>query len=361
MRLQALIERYSDRLAQRYGQALLPSHRKALDAILACRRQCGTFYAHCEPCHSHACVPLSCGHRSCPQCQHHLGTAWLERQQDKLLPVTYFMVTFTLPAELRGVAWQHQSVMYELLFKAAQQTLLTIGRNNHGLELGMTAVLHTHKRDKGYHPHVHAVVPGGGLRTNEHGQAWQPLSEDYLVNEFALAAVFRGIFLSLLFEQALPLPSGLPKQWVADVRTIGRGDKALRYLSNYLYRGVISENDIMVDRNGKVTFRYRESKTRQMRSQTVPAETFLWKLLTHVLPRGFRRVRDYGFLHGNARVKLKRIQLLLRVRLKPKAVKPKGMRCRECAQPMQIDLVVPQSIPLCFRSNPITFAHEPMS
>ena len=312
MRLQALIERYSDRLAQRYGQALLPSHRKALDAILACRRQCGTFYAHCEPCHSHACVPLSCGHRSCPQCQHHLGTAWLERQQDKLLPVTYFMVTFTLPAELRGVAWQHQSVMYELLFKAAQQTLLTIGRNNHGLELGM-------------------------------------------------AAVFRGIFLSLLFEQALPLPSGLPKQWVADVRTIGRGDKALRYLSNYLYRGVISENDIMVDRNGKVTFRYRESKTRQMRSQTVPAETFLWKLLTHVLPRGFRRVRDYGFLHGNARVKLKRIQLLLRVRLKPKAVKPKGMRCRECAQPMQIDLVVPQSIPLCFRSNPITFAHEPMS
>ena len=361
MRLQALIEHYSDRLAQRYGRALLPSHRKALDAMLACRRQCGEFYTSCDHCHSHACVPLSCGHRSCPQCQHHLRHAWLERQQDKLLPVTYYMVTFTLPKELRDLAWQNQSVVYELLFKAAHETLLTIGRNNHGLERAMTAVLHTHKRDKSYHPHVHTVVPGGGLRVNERGSVWQPLSERYLVNEFALARVFRGIFLKLLFEQGLPLPSGLPKEWVADISNIGRGEKALNYLSHYLYRGVISENDILVDRKGQVTFRYRDSNTRQMRTQTLAAETFIWKLLTHVLPRGFRRVRDYGFLHGNARVKLKRIQLLLKVKLKRETAEPKGMRCRHCAQPMRIDLVLPKRIPMCFRFSPLTFAHEPMS
>lgn len=137
--------------------------------------------------------------------------------------------------------------------------------------------------------------------------------------------------------------------------------KALRYLTHYLYRGVISENDILVDSSGEVTFRYRESKTRQMRTQKLTAEAFLWKQLTHVLPRDFRRVRDYGFLHGNARLKLKRIQLLLQVRLKRKTAESKGMKCRECAHPMGIELVLPQSIPICFRFSPLAFAHEPMS
>lgn len=361
MKLQELIQHYSERLTQCYGQQLLPSHRKALDAMLACRSQCGEFYASCDDCATHQCLPLSCGHRSCPQCQHHLANAWLERQQDKLLPVTYFMVTFTIPRELRTLAWQHQSLVYDMLFKAAHETLLTVGRNNHGLELAMTAVLHTHKRDKGYHPHLHAVVPGGGLLVSERGRAWQSLSEQYLINEFALATVFRGIFLRLLFEHGLPLPYGIPKQWVTDVRNVGRGEKALKYLSRYLYRGVISENDILVDSNNKVTFRYRESQTQQLRTKTLAAETFLWKLLTHVLPRGFRRVRDYGFLHGNAKVKLKRIQLLLQVKLKRKKAKPKGMHCRKCEKPMHIDLVVPKKIPMRFRYSPPTFAHEPMS
>ncbi len=98
-----------------------------------------------------------------------------------------------------------------------------------------------------------------------------------------------------------------------------------------------------------------------MRTQKLTAEAFLWKLLTHVLPRGFRRVRDYGFLHGNARLKLKRIQLLLQVKLKRKSAESKGMKCRECTHPMRIELVLPQSIPICFRFSPLTFAHEPMS
>lgn len=361
MKLQRLIQHYSDPLTTHYGRQLLPSHRRALDAMLACRRQCGEFYTACDHCGTRDCVPLSCGHRNCPRCQHHLGFGWLERQRQKLLPVTYFMVTFTIPAPLREVAWQHQSVVYDLLFKAAHETLLTIGRNNHGLHLGMTAVLHTHTRSKDYHPHIHMVVPGGGLVEDGQGCAWKALSEKYLVNEFALARVFSGIFLRLLFEQSFELPYGLPKQWVAHVRNVGRGEKALQYLSHYLYRGVISENDILVDRQGQVTFRYRDSKTRRMTRRVLPAETFLWKLLTHVLPRGFRRVRDYGFLHANARLKLKRVQLLLQVKLKPKAAKPKGMRCRRCEQPMRIELVIPQKIPMRFRFYPMTHGHEPMS
>lgn len=360
MKLQSLIQRYSSSLATHYGQKLLPSHRKALDAMLACRRQCGEFFTACDQCGTRDCVPLSCGHRNCPQCQHHLGHGWLERQRQKLLPVSYFMVTFTLPQQLREVAWQHQSVVYDLLFKAAHETLLTIGRNNHGLQVGMTAVLHTHTRSKDYHPHIHVVVPGGGLIEDKRGCVWKTLTENYLVNEFALARVFRGIFLRLLFEHAFELPYGLPRQWVAHVRNVGRGEKALQYLSHYLYRGVVSENDILVDRQGKVIFRYRESQTRQMKTRVLPAETFLWKLLTHVLPRGFRRVRDYGFLHANAKLKLRRVQLLLQVKLKPKVTKAKGMRCRKCAQPMRVELVMPRKMPMHFRFDPLTHAHEPM-
>jgi len=151
------------------------------------------------------------GHRSCPQCQHHLGRLWPDRQKQKLLPVEYFMVTFTL-------AWQQPSLIYDLLLKAFVEAIRTIGRNNHDIELAMTVVLHTHKRDKGFHPYAHFVVPGGGLRTNKNGLSWKSLDEKFLVNEFALANIFRGILLRMLFEHAVALPYGIPKQWVANIR-----------------------------------------------------------------------------------------------------------------------------------------------
>jgi hypothetical protein len=342
MNIKQLIQHHSQALTERYGQQLLPGHRKALDAILACRFRCGEFYCHCEECAQQRCIPLSCGHRSCPQCQQHLGEAWQQRQQQKLLPVTYFMVTFTIPYELRDTAWQHQSILYDLLFRASIEALQTIGKNNFNLALGMTGVLHTHKRDKGYHPHVHMILPGGGLKTDKKGSAWQSLPENFIINEFALAKIFRGIFLRMLFEQAIDLPRGLPKQWVSHIRNVGRGDKALCYLSRYLYRGVISENDILTDQQGQVTFRYQDSKTRLMHTKKLAAEAFIWRLLRHVLPRGFRRVRDFGFLHGNAKKTLNRIQQLLHVRVAKKIETKKPMICPACSGEMIIDLVKPQ-------------------
>lgn len=154
MKIKRLIQRYGQKLHDRYGQRLLPSHRKALDAMLACRSHCGEFYSACSQCPHKEIVPLSCGHRSCPQCQHHLGDNWLQRQQNKLLPTNYYMVTFTLPSELRSTAWQHQSILYDILFQAAIEAMQTVAKNNFKIQLGMTAVLHTHKRDKGFHPHL---------------------------------------------------------------------------------------------------------------------------------------------------------------------------------------------------------------
>lgn len=358
MKINQLIERYHHRLSDRYGHRLLPSHRRALDAISACRRYCGEFGATCQGCHEHTTVPLSCGHRSCPQCQHHLGEAWRERQIEKLLPVTYFMVTLTIPKQLRALAWQHQHTFYDLMFKAAREALITIGRNNHAIELGMTAVLHTHKRDKDYHPHLHIIIPGGGLIRSEKRLTWKAFDQDYLVNEFALAKVYSAILLRMLFEEAIPLPKGLPNQWVAHIKNVGRGKKAIHYLSRYLYRGVISENDIVLDQENQVTFRYQDSRTRKLCTRTLPAETFLWKILKHVLPRGMRRVRDYGFLHANAKHTLNRVQLHLHVKL-PKRKPPKvKMRCSRCTKPMTVEWVNPKRIPIRFMFFPATHSQN---
>lgn len=349
MNIKQLIHHKSEALTQKYGSRLLPGHRKALDAILACRSHCGDFQVDCEACHQQRFIPLSCGHRSCPQCQHHLSRLWLEKQKQKLLPVDYFMVTFTIPQELRTVAWQHQSIMYELLFKASVEALKTIGKNNYGIELAMTGVLHTHKRDKGFHPHVHCIVPGGGIVRHKSRVKFVALKDKFLVNETALAQVFRGIFLRMFFEQSLALPAGLPKRWIAHVTCVGKGEKALEYLARYLYRGVISENDIAVCDDGQVKFTYRESGTNHTKTKVLPPEDFIWRLLQHVLPRGFRRVRDYGFLHGNAGLVLKRIQLLLHVKLSGKVPEKTTICCRQCLEPMNIVNVLPKRIPMLFR------------
>ncbi len=354
MKLKHLIANHAQEITNKFGTTLLPSQRKALDAILACRSQCGEFYSHCKDCFHSNIMPLSCGHRSCPQCQHHLGEAWKERQQDKLLPVNYFMVTLTLPFELRNTTYQHQSIMYDILFKAAVESLQTIGRNNFNIQLGLTAVLHTHKRDKGYHPHIHIVLPGGGIVIKkDKATSWKTLPEKFFINEFALAKIFRGILLRLMFEQSIPLPSGIPKKWIASIKSVGRSDKALKYLARYLYRGVISENDILTDQQGQVTFRYQDSNTKKLVTKIQPAITFIASLLKHVLPRGFRRVRDYGFLHGNANKMLKRIQLMLRVKLPLKIKFKKKMDCPLCSSDMIIDLVIPKRIPLRFRFYPL--------
>jgi ferredoxin len=354
MQIKDLIERYEQSFLKRYENVLLPSHRKALDAILACHSQCGECLVHCPSCEQRRTLALSCGHRSCPQCQHHLGDRWHERQASKLLPVQYFMITFTIPESLRTTAWRHQAIFYDILFKAAAETLRTIGKNNHGMRVGMTGVLHTHTRLKTYHPHIHMVMPGGGLIEDQGKTAWKSLSQNYLINEFAIAKVFRGILFRMLYEQHVPLPRRVEDkfvgdQWVAHVKRIGRGDKALKYLSRYLYRGVISENDVLHDDDGQVTFRYRDSTTRRMMEHRLPATSFLWRLMLHVLPRGFRRARDFGFLHGNAKLILQRIQLALHVRLPKPTAKKRVIACRQCQHPLTVIAVDAWKIPFRFR------------
>jgi len=338
MELASIINQYYDAFITRYGDTVLPGHLKAIQAIRSCRTpDCGELYVHCPGCGHGQWRPLSCGHRSCPQCQNHEVNQWIDRQQAKLLPVPYFMVTFTLPRELRSLAWNHQKTVYSILFSCAANTLKDFGLNpkNLGAEIGLTMVLHTNSRKLDYHPHVHAVVPGGGVDKKK--RQWKKKKNKYLFNLKAMAKVFRARFLADLNEAMLSIPINVPGEWVVDCSQVGKGISALKYLSRYLYRGVISEKNIILNQNGQITFRYIESKTGKTRYRTLKGEDFLFLILQHVLPRGFRRVRDYGFLHSNAKKLLIVVQLILRVFLKVIKERPRPVfKCSCCQTPMII-------------------------
>jgi hypothetical protein len=199
----------------------------------------------------------------------------------------------------------------------------------------MTAVLHTHTRRLDYHPHLHVVVPGGGIDTRR--RQWKKKKGKYLFNAFALAKVFRARFLAAVRVAGLALPEKLPQKWVVDCTHVGKGLPALQYLSRYLYRGVIRENNIIANRDGKVTFQYTDSRTGATDTRTLKGEDFLWLVLQHVLPKGFRRVRDYGFLHGNAQKLLSRVQLVLRVIVNTLPPRPRPLfKCPHCQAPMTV-------------------------
>ena len=338
MELAALIHQYQPAFEQRYAQALLPGHRTAINALLRCRTPAaGEISLQCRDCALPMRQPQSCGHRSCPKCHHHDASRWLDRQRAKLIPVDYFMVTFTIPRQLRALAWQHQTRVYNLLFDTAARTLKDFALNPRflGANLAMTAVLHTHTRTRDFHPHLHVIVPGGGIQQAK--RQWITVKNKYLFNQQTLARVFRARLLAALNDDGFELPHALPSKWVVDIQHVGRGEPALKYLAVYLYRGVINEKNILANQHGQVTFQYLDARSGSTRTRTLNGADFLWLILQHVLPKGFRRVRDYGFLHGNAKACLALVRWVLRVvtaALAPRA-RPQ-FKCPACHAPMQI-------------------------
>jgi hypothetical protein len=338
MQLASILDLYHDAFRAKYGSRLLPGHLRAIEAISRCRTpQAGQLLVKCTDCCHAMWRPRSCGHRNCPQCQNHETSLWLDRQQTKLLPVEYFMATFTLPYELRFLAWDNQTRVYNLLFACASSTLKDFGLNpkNLGADIGMTAVLHTHNRRLDYHPHIHVLVPGGGVDKSK--KQWKKKKSKYLFNEFALAKVFRARFLEALANAGLGIPKPVPRKWVVNCKYAGKGPSALKYLARYLYRGVIGENNIVSNQNGNITFKYVESRIGKIRYRIVKGEDFLWLVLQHVLPKGFRRARDYGFLHGNAKKLLSLVQLVLQVLIQACNLRPRpAFECPICQSPMKI-------------------------
>ena len=317
--LSSIIKTFEPEFMDQYRVQILPSHRKALAAMKVCRTpQSPRLRAGCSQCDHTLTVPHSCGHRNCPHCQHHESQQWLERQLQKQVPAEYFLLTFTLPAELRSLAWHHQRQLYALMIQCVWETVRTFSQNDKQLQgvPGAIAVLHTHSRCLDFHPHVHLVMPAAAMdavnrlwRTK--GGKARKNKKPYLFNHKALATVFRAKLLDAITDEGLALPASYPETWVVDCKSVGTGEKALVYLGRYLYRGVIREKDIVSCKAGKVTFRHQNSKTKQWEFRTVSGAKFLWLVLQHVLPKGFRRARNFGFLHPNSKRLIHLLQLLV--------------------------------------------------
>ena len=323
--LASVISRFESDFLAKYQDRLLPSQRHALGVMKGCRSSlCAQMLAQCSSCGAQRLVPHSCGHRSCPHCQHFESQRWIERQTQAMLPGNYFLITFTLPQELRGLAWTHQQTVYAALMQCAWETLAQFSRNHRQLkgQAGAVGVLHTHSRRLEFHPHVHMSMPASAFDA-EHG-LWRSLRKTskgghYLFSHKALAKVFQGKLLAALKGEGLTPPICLPQRWVVDCKSVGNGHKALVYLGRYLYRGVIQERDIVACVDGQVKFHYRDSATGRNAFRTLSGADFLWLVLQHVLPKGFRRSRNFGLLHPNCRHQQRLNLLRLRMRQQPGA------------------------------------------
>ena len=315
--LAEVLRRHWPAYERRFGTRLLPSHRHAVHCLVHCRTPAlGGQLFRCD-CGRLELRYHSCNHRACPRCGHTDATEWLARQRQKLLPVPYYLVTFTVPAELRRLIRSHQKILYAALIREAAHTVLDVAREHKdlGAQVGLLAVLQTWARDLHFHPHVHCVVPAGGLSAN--GLRWvRPKCPDYFLPQAMLAMRFRTRFRAVV-QRELPqafalIPQSVwRKEWVADVQPVGSGEPALKYLAAYVCRTALSAERIVADDGQHITFTYREGQTKRMRQMRLPAQRFIHRFLQHVLPRGFQRVRYFGWLAPAAQVRWQRVRALL--------------------------------------------------
>ena len=327
-------------LAQ-FGKLIPDEQRAAVRAIRRCRTAAlgGQLY-RCGCGREHYAYH-SCNHRACPRCGREDAAAWLAQQRTRLLPVPYFLVTLTVPAELREPIRTAMKLWYGALLKEAAGAVqdLAAQPKHLGAELGLTALLQTWTRDLRYHPHVHLLVPGGGLTAN--GLRWLRVPDpEFFLPQVKLAARFKGRLKQWLKDEHPDRFRQVPPKvwwvkWVADVQPVGSGEAALKYLAAYLCRPPLHESQLETWNAQSVTFRHRDNGGAPKRC-TVSAQEFVRRVLQHVLPKGFQRVRHYGWLGAAARAKRERIAALLDWRA-PALVRPPPVpppQCPGCGQVM---------------------------
>src|SRR5262249_28695011 len=348
---------------ERFGATMPAEHKKVLRAITACRTGAlGTVLYACESCGRTHTVGRSCGNRHCPTCQQDKTQAWLENQLDRLLPCPYFLITFTLPAELRALARAHQRVVYAALFEASSAALRALAADPKFVgtdRLGFFGVLHTWGRTLEYHPHVHYVVPGGGLSAD--GSCWLPSRADFLVPVQALSVIFRAKFRDLLQREGLlnlADPAVWHGDWVVHSQAAGDGRASLRYLAPYVFRVAIGDHRIVSCDDGQVTFTYRRVGSNRPRKVTMDAPGTIRRGLQHVLPAGFQKVRHFGFLSPHSGLVLEAVRWLVTVFLGAlfvlQAARAKGPavtaapRCPVCGGVMSVVGFAPAAVPAVF-------------
>jgi hypothetical protein len=300
---------------------------KVMSAIETCRTAAlGGHIEGCEDCGHRRIAYNSCRNRHCPKCQAAAAREWLAAREADLLPVGYFHVVFTVPAEIADIAFHNKVVIYDLLFRAASETMLTIAadRDHLGARIGITAVLHTWGSAMTHHPHIHMVVPGGGISLD--GERWISSRAAFLLPVRVLSKLFRRLFLTRLHElhsegrlhffgDHAELNEGRAfrhylaplrkKKWVVYAKPPFAGPEAvLAYLSRYTHRVAISNRRLISFDGTGVTFRYKDYRrdgAERQRTMTLAPDEFIRRFLLHVLPKGFHRIRHYGLLASAGR------------------------------------------------------------
>ena len=315
-----VVRRYGGEYLQRFGARMPGEHKKVLRAIAACRTgEFGTVLYCCKSCGQTHAMGRSCGNRHCPTCQQDKTRTWLQTQTDRLLPCPYFLVTFTLPAELRALARSHQRAVYSALFEASSQALRTLASDPRFVgtdRIGFFGVLHTWGRTLEYHPHVHYVIPGGGISAD--GSKWLSSRAQFFVPVKALSLLFRAKFRDTLGRAGLlnqADPAVWRRNWVVHSQATGDGRASLGYLAPYVFRVAVGDHRIVSSDGGTVTFTYRRVGSNRPRKMTLDAVEFLRRFLQHVLPRGFQKVRHYGFQSPRSGILFEAVRWLITIAL----------------------------------------------
>ena len=353
---------------------------KVMSAIARCRSaQLGAHHLHCEHCHTDAIAYNSCRNRHCPKCQGSSAKRWFAAREQQLLPVEYYHVVFTLPGEVAQLAFYNKAQMYQLLFKAASQTLLTIaGDTRHlGAEVGTTMVLHTWGSSMMHHPHVHCIVPGGGL---DKAKQWKACKKGFFLPVRVLSRLFRRLYMQgvrelyestqLLCFGELTQTSGFEHaghfmawckqqqsmEWVVYAKPPFAGPQAvLKYLSRYTHRVAIANRRLQSIDETHVSFTYKDYRRKgnnMHRTMQLTCDEFMRRFLLHVLPTGFHRIRHYGLLASKAKLNMARQALHV---APPPDIKKTANEsetdsapfvCRQCQSPMKVSgLRLPAYLP----------------
>ena len=314
--IQDIFRTYAPEYRQRHHDRIPGNHRKLIDAIINCRTASfGTHMFRCQDCGKPHVAFASCGNRHCPTCQGHSAHQWLDSQLERALPGHHFLLTFTVPQQVRRFIRANQRHAYNAMFAASSAAINKLVRDPRhvGADMsGFTGVLHTWGRQLQYHPHIHYIVPGGAYGT--HDRLWHPSRIDFFLPVRALSRIYRAKFRDRI--QRLGLldqidPEVWTKPWNVNCQAVGDASASLRYLAPYVFRVAISDSRIVHWGQGTVTFRWKRPRSERWRNTTVPAMEFIRRFLQHVLPDGLQKVRHYGLMHPNCSVPLDRVRALI--------------------------------------------------
>jgi hypothetical protein len=336
-----IFQQYGAEYLASFERNMLPSHKKVMRDILLCRSgHLGWHEWFCRDCNKVHYAYNSCRNRHCPLCQNDKTQKWIISQQEKLLPVEYFLFTFTIPQDLRRLARSNQRIFYNILFQVSSLCLQLLARDKRFLcgEAGMVGILHTWGQTLQYHPHVHYIIPG--ISICQENQTLHYARKGFLVHVKALSRLYRFHLKKALVNAGLliNIPSNIfGKEWVVHGKSVESGLPAVKYLAKYVYRIAISNRRILSCKNGQVTFSYKDNNSDCYKIMSLTAVEFIRRYLQHVLPKGFQKVRYFGFLHPKRIILFNKMRLLLNAGfkiLKNSLKEMSVMFCPDCGRPM---------------------------